>query len=69
MQELSIQDIQEISGGNPYVIAAGTAFVGKIVGNYVYDAVGGNAGINSFFSGVAGAYYSSISTYGYNPYL
>lgn len=68
MQELSMTDIDEVAGGNPLIIRA-VGFVAGTAGTALYNYVGGYAGINNFASNVAGAYYSSVTTYGYNPYL
>lgn len=48
MRELISCEIEEVNGGARSVVALGLGFLG----NYLYDAVGGYEGINSFFSGV-----------------
>lgn len=68
MQHLSIEEINEVSGGIlPVLGGIAVAAGGTIAFNYARDQWGG--ALSNFASNVAGAYYSSITTYGYNPYL
>ncbi len=49
--ELSGDELIEVSGGSPVV----GGIIGGIIGNYIYDAIGGAEGINSFFMAWGGA--------------
>ncbi|WDE05270.1 hypothetical protein SG34_028940 [Thalassomonas viridans] len=46
IKELDIKDVEKVSGGNPFALGV----AGGIVGNYIYESMGGAEGINSFFS-------------------
>lgn len=51
MRELTALEIEEVSGGNPFVQIAWTVF-GGVLGNYVFQALGGKEGIDAYFAAV-----------------
>ncbi|WP_394175234.1 hypothetical protein [Thalassotalea litorea] len=48
MNKLTITEVEHVSGGNPYLVGVGIG----MVANYVYESVGGKAGIDAGFSAV-----------------
>ncbi|TKB46584.1 hypothetical protein [Thalassotalea mangrovi] len=48
MNELTLTELEQVSGGNPVLIGIGIG----VGANYVYDSVGGMDGINAGFSAV-----------------
>jgi len=64
MRDLTMQEVNEAAGGNPVAIGAAIGVATGIVGNYIYEAVGGKAGIDSMVSGLfSGFGYASGPSY------
>ncbi|MCW8126875.1 class IIb bacteriocin, lactobin A/cerein 7B family [Microbulbifer halophilus] len=62
MKELTTQEVEQVNAGVWNYVAGAAAGIG---GSYVYDSIGGKAGIDSFMSGFssaqgAGAGYRSL---------
>ncbi|WP_299948815.1 hypothetical protein [uncultured Microbulbifer sp.] len=56
MKELTVNEIENVHGAELSTTAAIGIGIGiGLVSNYIYESVGGAAGINGFFSGFASA--------------
>ena len=58
MQELTFEQVEEVSGGNP-----AAALLWGIAGSYAYDSIGGQEGLNEYFRN---SYDSFMSAWRYN---
>ena len=52
MRELTVSEIEEVSGGAGFFAQIAWSVFGGVLGTYVYDMLGGSEGINAYFSAV-----------------